>query len=65
MDIDDNYYIKKLEECQNIPIVLESCGYNDPKPKKVKGYMLDKFYTIEEYNRLERDENNVMWILKE
>lgn len=43
-------YINKIEQIQEETIVLEKCKYDQPKLKYIKGYMLDRFYTPEEYN---------------
>lgn len=54
--MNNNKYINKLKQCQNHKIVMQSCGYDNPKSKHVKGYVLDKFYSIHGYNNLVDDE---------
>lgn len=51
-DFDENYYINKLEESQKSLLVLGKRVYVHPKEKYVKGYMLDGFYTVEEYKKM-------------
>lgn len=49
----DDKYINKLKQCKNKHITLKKADYSHPVPKYIKGYMLDRFYTPEEYELLD------------